>query len=81
MLESAAAARYAQVRDATLTPGELLLALYDGLFRFFERMVSEQFNKPSNLQLFTVATTIDEVFAQLDAFTPTPPEGKWFVTK
>ena len=54
---------------------------YDGLFRFFERMVSEQFNKPSNLQLFTVATTIDEVFAQLDAFTPTPPEGKWFVTK
>ncbi|HEX2669448.1 MAG TPA: flagellar export chaperone FliS [Polyangiaceae bacterium] len=34
MLESAAAARYAQVRNATSTPGELLLALYDGLFRF-----------------------------------------------
>lgn len=34
MLESAAAARYAQVRDATSTPGQLLLALYDGLFRF-----------------------------------------------
>lgn len=34
MLESAAAARYAQVRDTTSTPGELLLALYDGLFRF-----------------------------------------------
>jgi flagellar protein FliS len=34
MLESAAAARYTQVRNATSTPGELLLALYDGLFRF-----------------------------------------------
>jgi len=33
MLESAAA-RYTQVRDATATPGELLLALYDGIFRF-----------------------------------------------
>ncbi len=34
MLESAAAARYTQVRNTTSTPGELLLALYDGLFRF-----------------------------------------------
>ena len=34
MLESAAAARYALVRDITSSPGELLLALYDGLFRF-----------------------------------------------
>ncbi len=29
-----AAARYKQVKQNTLTPGELLLALYDGLFRF-----------------------------------------------
>ncbi len=34
MLESSAAARYTQVRNTTSTPGELLLALYDGLFRF-----------------------------------------------
>jgi len=34
MLESAAAARYTLVRDTTSTPGELLLALYDGMFRF-----------------------------------------------
>lgn len=34
MLESTAAARYNQVRNTTSTPGELLLALYDGLFRF-----------------------------------------------
>jgi flagellar secretion chaperone FliS len=29
-----AAQRYNQVRTSTSTPGELLLALYDGLFRF-----------------------------------------------
>jgi flagellar protein FliS len=34
MLETSAAARYTQVRNTTSTPGELLLALYDGLFRF-----------------------------------------------
>lgn len=33
MLETAAA-RYTQIRNTTSTPGELLLALYDGLFRF-----------------------------------------------
>ncbi|HET9960377.1 MAG TPA: flagellar export chaperone FliS [Polyangiaceae bacterium] len=30
----AAVARYTQIRNTTSTPGELLLALYDGLFRF-----------------------------------------------
>jgi len=54
---------------------------YDELFRFFDRMVGEQFNKPSNLRLFTVATNVEEVFTQLEAFQPTAPEGKWFVTK
>lgn len=29
-----AAARYTQVRNTTASPGELLIALYDGLFRF-----------------------------------------------
>lgn len=29
-----AAARYTQIRNTTASPGELLLALYDGLFRF-----------------------------------------------
>ena len=33
MLQTAAS-RYTQVRDVTASPGELLLALYDGLFRF-----------------------------------------------
>src|SRR5690606_30489690 len=33
-MHGTAAARYKQVQQNTLTPGELLLALYDGLFRF-----------------------------------------------
>ena len=33
MLETAVA-RYTQIRNTTASPGELLLALYDGLFRF-----------------------------------------------
>ena len=32
-----AAQRYNQVRMTTSTPGELLLALYDGLFRFLNQ--------------------------------------------
>lgn len=31
-----AAARYQQVRASTSSPGELLIALYDGLFRFLK---------------------------------------------
>lgn len=34
MMFETAANRYTQIRNATATPGELLLALYDGLFRF-----------------------------------------------
>lgn len=33
-MRSKAADRYRQVQSQTFTPGELLLALYDGLFRF-----------------------------------------------
>lgn len=52
---------------------------YDELLRFFERMINERFNKPSNLNLFSVAPTIDNVFAHLEAGAP-PAENKWFVT-
>jgi flagellar protein FliS len=33
-MSEAAVSRYVEIRNATTTPGELLLALYDGLFRF-----------------------------------------------
>lgn len=52
---------------------------YDELLKFFDRMIAEKFNKPSNLQLFTVATTVDQVFAQLENGAVTA-ETKWFVT-
>jgi hypothetical protein len=53
---------------------------YDDLLRFFDRMIGESFNKPSNLKLFSVATTVDEVFAQLENGAVSA-ETKWFVTK
>jgi len=53
---------------------------YDELLRFFSRMIAERFNKPSNLKLFSVAATVDEVFAQLKNGA-VAAETKWFVTK
>jgi uncharacterized protein (TIGR00730 family) len=53
---------------------------YDELLRFFDRMIAEHFNKPSNLKLFTVATTVAEIFSQLENGVVTA-ETKWFVTK
>ena len=52
---------------------------YDELLKFFDRMIAEKFNKPSNLQLFTVATTVEEIFTQLETSAVTA-ETKWFVT-
>lgn len=52
---------------------------YDALLKFFDRMIAEKFNKPTNLQLFTVATTVDEIFAQLEKGA-VAAETKWFVT-
>jgi hypothetical protein len=43
-------------------------------------MVAEKFNKPSNLELFTVANTVPEIFAQLDG-SVVKAETKWFETK
>lgn len=52
---------------------------YDDLLKFFDRMVAEKFNKPSNLELFTVAKTVEEIFTQLEAGA-VAAETKWFVT-
>jgi uncharacterized protein (TIGR00730 family) len=53
---------------------------YDDLLRFFERMLADRFFKPSNLDVFSVATTVPEIFARLDA-PLTPAEPKWFDTR
>ncbi|PTY03131.1 TIGR00730 family Rossman fold protein [Opitutaceae bacterium EW11] len=52
---------------------------YDDLLRFFERMITERFNKPTNLNLFSVTLSVDQVFAHLEAG-PVTAESKWFVT-
>jgi cytokinin riboside 5'-monophosphate phosphoribohydrolase len=52
---------------------------YDDLLRFFERMINEKFNKPSNLNLFSVASSLDQVFAHIEAGAVSA-ENKWFVT-
>src|SRR5262249_32731893 len=53
---------------------------YDGLLEFFRRMVAENFNKPSNLGLFSVASTVEEVFTLLEG-AAAPAEAKWFETR
>ncbi len=53
---------------------------YDELLRFFDRMIQERFNKPSNLALFSVATSVEQAFDQLAA-TAVHAESKWFVTQ
>jgi uncharacterized protein (TIGR00730 family) len=54
---------------------------YDDLLRLFDRMLTENFFKPSNMDLFRVAKTVPEVFAHLDAPTASPTESKWFETR
>ncbi|HLP09074.1 MAG TPA: TIGR00730 family Rossman fold protein [Opitutaceae bacterium] len=53
---------------------------YDDLLRFFDRMIAERFNKPSNLELFRVARTVDEVFDFVEG-RPVAAETKWFETR
>jgi uncharacterized protein (TIGR00730 family) len=53
---------------------------YDDLLRFFQKMVTERFNKPSNLELFSVAETVEDMFAQL-AKGSVAAETKWFETR
>ena len=54
---------------------------YDPLLQLFERMLADRFFKPSNLQLFRVASSVPEVFQQIDGQPVTPPDAKWFETR
>jgi uncharacterized protein (TIGR00730 family) len=53
---------------------------YNELLTFFDKMIAERFNKPSNLELFSVASTIEDIFVRLETG-PTAAETKWFETK
>ena len=54
---------------------------YDDLIRFFEKMLAGKFFKPSNMDLFRVATSVPDIFTQIDAAGNTPAESKWFETR
>ncbi|MEI7551154.1 MAG: TIGR00730 family Rossman fold protein [Verrucomicrobiota bacterium] len=54
---------------------------YDDLLRLFDRMAREKFFKPSNLDLFRVATTVPDIFDQIERAAGTPAETKWFETR
>ena len=53
---------------------------YDDLLRFFDRMIAERFNKPSNRDLFRVARTVDEILPLIEGV-PVVAETKWFETR
>jgi cytokinin riboside 5'-monophosphate phosphoribohydrolase len=54
---------------------------YDDLLRLFGRMQADNFFKPANMDLFRVATTVPEIFTQLEAARKVEPVSKWFQTK
>lgn len=54
---------------------------YDDLLRLFQRMLAERFCKPGNLQLFRVATTVPDIFLQIEDVPLAAAETKWFDTK
>lgn len=54
---------------------------YDDLLRMFDRMLAEKFFKPSNMDLFRVATTVSGVFDEIEAGRTAKAEAKWFETR
>jgi cytokinin riboside 5'-monophosphate phosphoribohydrolase len=54
---------------------------YDDLLGFFHRMVSERFNKRSNLDLYRLATNVPEIFTQIENARTTVGDDKWFETR
>ncbi len=54
---------------------------YDDLLALFQRMLRDQFCKPSNLDLFRVAEKVPDIFAKLDEAAQVKAESKWFETK
>ena len=69
MMQTAAALRYQQVQANTSSPGELLIALYDGLFRFLNgaRAFLERGEKARAGELLSRAySVVSELYIALD---------------
>jgi uncharacterized protein (TIGR00730 family) len=54
---------------------------YDDLIRLFEKMLAEKFFKSSNMDLFRVATSVPDIFLQIEASRGVKAESKWFQTR
>lgn len=54
---------------------------YGPLLALFDTMLREKFFKPSNLDLFRVASTVPEIFTQIDLAATAKAESKWFETR
>lgn len=53
---------------------------YDDLLRLFQRMLADRFFKPTNLELFRVASTVPDIFLQIEDIPLATAEAKWFDT-
>src|SRR5690242_5916293 len=68
-MQQTAVARYTEVHAKTASPGEILIALYDGLFRFLDgaRLFLEQGDKTRASVLISKAHAIvSELYCALD---------------
>lgn len=54
---------------------------YDDLIKLFEKMLAEKFFKASNMDLFRVATSVPDIFTQIEAARGVAAESKWFQTR
>jgi uncharacterized protein (TIGR00730 family) len=54
---------------------------YDPLFALFETMLREKFFKPSNMDVFRIATSVPEVFAKIEECPVVSTDSKWFETR
>lgn len=54
---------------------------YDELIQLFEKMLAGKFFKPSNMDLFRVASSVPDIFTQIDAAANVTAESKWFETR
>ncbi|MEY4939937.1 MAG: family protein YvdD [Verrucomicrobiota bacterium] len=54
---------------------------YDPLLQLFAKMLEDKFFKPSNLDLFRVATEVPAVFTEIQAAAGVQADSKWFDTR
>jgi uncharacterized protein (TIGR00730 family) len=54
---------------------------YQPLLALFETMLNERFFKPSNMSLFSVASTVPDIFVKIAAGAQVEAESKWFETR